>query len=245
MSDHSSHPDSAPPEVGTALERLTDPAADLRARAGALRALTSELVRSGRGAGRPARWLADALLDLAPRLTVRDYDTLQRAHPGLDREELADALVATAAKLTSAIGAAGGAVAAVEWVAPPALLSVPVQLAAETLAVAAIETRLLGELHEVYGEVPAAAGARRMIAYVGAWAQRRGVDPLDGGSLGAVLGGAAKRQLRHRLIGRLGRNLTTLGPLLTGAAAGSLINGRETRNLAAKVRQDLRRRTPG
>ena len=47
-----------------------------------------------------------------------------------------------------------------EFAAPPTLLTAPVQLAAETLLVAAIEIKLLAELHEVYG-VPADRPAAR------------------------------------------------------------------------------------
>jgi hypothetical protein len=42
----------------------------------------------------------------------------------------------------------------------------------------------------------------------------------------------------------MGRNVSTLGPLLTGAAAGAVINARETRRLADEVRADLRRHLP-
>jgi hypothetical protein len=34
----------------------------------------------------------------------------------------------------------------------------------------------------------------------------------------------------------------SLGPLFTGAAAGAMLNGRETRKLGRDVRQDLRKR---
>ncbi len=187
------------------------------------------------------KWLADVFLDVAPRLPVRDLPTLRAHHGGLSGEALADALVTAAAKATGAVGAAGGALAAVEWAAPPTLLTAPVQLSAETLAVAAIETKLLAELHAVYGAVPGGAPRERALAYVTAWAQRRGLDPLERGSMHSMLGGAAKRQLRRRIVGRFGRNMTTLGPLLTGAAAGAVVNARETRRLADVVRADLRR----
>ena len=36
--------------------------------------------------------------------------------------------------------------------------------------------------------------------------------------------------------------LDSLGPLLTGAAAGAILNGRETRKLGQQIRNDLRRR---
>jgi hypothetical protein len=44
------------------------------------------------------------------------------------------------------------------------------------------------------------------------------------------------------LLRRFGRNLTTLGPLLTGAAVASYLNRRATRSLGDKIRKDLRKR---
>jgi hypothetical protein len=43
---------------------------------------------------------------------------------------------------------------------------------------------------------------------------------------------------------RATRSAVSLGPLLTGAAAGALINGRETRRLGNDIREDLRRSSP-
>jgi hypothetical protein len=207
--------------------------------------LADALGRSARNAGTGAvlrgRWLADVMADVAPRIPVRDLATLRAHHHGLDGEDLADALVSTASRATAAVGAAGGALVAVEWTAPPSLLvTLPVQLAVETLAVAAIEVKLLAELHAVYDAVPAGSSTQHGRAYLMAWANRRGLDPSApmGGTL--ALGAAAKQQLRRRLAGRLGRNFTTVGPLLTGAVAGSVINARETRKLGARVREDLR-----
>ena len=74
--------------------------------------------------------------------------------PGPSDDDLAQSLISGAAKTSSAIGAAGGALAAVEFAAPPTLLTAPVQVVAETLVVAAAEIKLIAELHEVYG-VPA------------------------------------------------------------------------------------------
>jgi hypothetical protein len=39
----------------------------------------------------------------------------------------------------------------------------------------------------------------------------------------------------------MGRNLTTLGPLFTGAAIGAEMNRRSTRSLGDEVRKDLRK----
>jgi len=50
--------------------------------------------------------------------------------------------------------------------------------------------------------------------------------------------------LQRRLTARAGRSLFSLGPLLTGAVAGGLINRRETRKLGRMLRDDLRARSP-
>ena len=47
-----------------------------------------------------------------------------------------------------------------------------------------------------------------------------------------MLGTAARKELQTTLLKRFGRNLTTLGPLLTGAAVASYLNRRATRGSA-------------
>lgn len=208
--------------------------------------LARALVSSARSAGRASvlggGWLVDLMIDTAPRIQVRDLETLRRHHPGLDRDDLAQALVSGAAKATGAVGAAGGALAAVEFAAPPTLLTAPVQIAAETLLVAAIEVKLISELHEVYEVHPSGTTRQRMQGFLMAWTERRGIDPFAPATLRFSLGSAAKRSLRNRLVRRAGRNLTTLGPLMSGAVAGSVVNHRETRRLGEQVRDDLRAR---
>jgi hypothetical protein len=227
--------------VGSDLDRL-----DGGSRKRDLGRLTRSLVVSARGAGRASvlggRWLTDLLIDVAPRIPLRDQATLQAQHPGLSPDDLAQTIISGAAKATAAVGAAGGALAAVEFAAPPTLLSAPAQIAAETLLVAAIEVKLIAELHEVYGVAATGTGRARATAYLASWTNRRGLDPLDPGSLRLTLGAPAKVALRRRLIRRAGRNLTTMGPLMSGAVAGSVINHRETRNVGEQVRADLRRR---
>jgi hypothetical protein len=217
-----------------------------RERARDLGRLTTALAASARTAGRASvlggTWLADLVLDVAPRIPFRDGPTLQAQHPGLSDDDLAQVIISGAAKTSATVGAAGGALAAVEFTAPPTLLTAPVQLAAETLLVATVEIKLIAELHEVYG-VPATGPLRgRAVAYVVAWSERRGIDPLSPSLLTFSLGASAKRALRNRLIRRAGRNLATLGPLMSGAVAGSVVNHRETRRLGEQVRDDLRHR---
>ncbi|MGK5443017.1 hypothetical protein ACSNN7_14545 [Micromonospora sp. URMC 105] len=188
------------------------------------------------------RWMTDTVADVAPHVPVRDLATLRRHFPGLDDEALAERLVRNASRATAGVGAAGGGIAAVEWVATPTLLSAPVLLAAETVAVVAIELKLIGELHEVYHVPLPISGSQRAIALVQSWASQRGINPMmPGVGVGAVLGTAARKELRDTLLKRFGRNLTTLGPFLTGAAVASYLNRRATRALGDELRRDLRR----
>jgi hypothetical protein len=82
---------------------------------------------------------------------------------------------------------------------------------------------------------------------VGAWADRSGVALVPGGlalAVGSPLRRRLQRRLQRRLVARAGRSAASLGPLLTGAAAGALLNRHETRRLGHDVRADLRRRSP-
>jgi hypothetical protein len=189
------------------------------------------------------QWMVDAITDITPHLPVRDLDTLRRHYDGLDGDQLAERLVRNASRVTTGIGAAGGGVAAFEWVATPTLLSAPVLLAAETVAVVAVEIKLIGELHEVYRHPVSGNGTQRAVSLIQAWAQRRGVNPLaPGRGIAAALGVAARKELRDRLLKRFGRNLTTLGPMLTGAAVAGYLNRRATLQLGDEIRKDLRAR---
>ncbi|MFL6139951.1 MAG: hypothetical protein ACJ74O_19420 [Frankiaceae bacterium] len=238
-------PAEGPDEVLSLVRRLTsgdDDAAEGGTRRTIIR-LVGALAANARTAGLLAvaggRWLADLVVDVAPQLQIRDLPTLQAAHEGRTGDALAEALVRTASRTTAAVGAAGGAIAAAEMVVPPTLLGIPLQLAAETLLVVAVELRLIGELHEVHGQPVAGSARQRATALVTAWARRRGVDPLGAGVAGA-LGIAARRELRARVLRRLGRNVTTLAPFLAGAVAGAELNRRETVALAERVLADLR-----
>ncbi|WP_250038189.1 hypothetical protein [Paractinoplanes maris] len=188
------------------------------------------------------RWMSDVVTDVAPHVPVRDVETLRRHFPGLSDDDLADRLIRNAARSTAGVGAAGGGVAAVEWVAPPTLLTAPILLAAETVAVVAVELKLIGELHEIYG-LPIRGGlGQRAAQLIQAWSQQRGVNPLlPGVGVASVLGTAARKELQGTLLKRFGRNLTTLGPLLTGAAVAGYLNRRATKSLGEHVKKDLRR----
>lgn len=207
-------------------------------------ALASSARHAGVAAVASGKWLADVVVDAAPRLPIRDLATLQRQFPGQSGEELADTLVRQAMVATAAIGVTGGALSALKWTAPPTLLTVPVQLAVETAAVAAVEIKLVAELHQVYG-YPAHGGAtQRGTAYALAWANRRGVNPLEPATMSAALGSVARQRVQRRLLGRAGRGLGVVAPMMLGAAYGALSNRRQTRLVADELRVDLRRNRP-
>jgi hypothetical protein len=203
---------------------------------------------SGRKAGVVAvasgRWFADTLLEAAPHLPVRDLATLRAHHKGLEGEALADALTRNATLATAAVGAGGGALAAVSWSTPVSLATVPLQLAVETLAVAVIEIKLVAELHEVYGLPVSGTGTQRGLTFAAAWANRRGVNPLDPVSAASVVTRATRARVQRRLVSRTGRSVGTATPFLIGAAYGAWLNRRTTADLADQMRLDLRRRRP-
>lgn len=240
------HDEAAETEVAELVGKLTEPGSlDGAERRRLVRRLGFALADAARRAKTSGvvggRWLADLFASIAPRLPIRDLEALQEHHYGLTGEQLADDLVRTASKATMAVGAVGGAVAAAEFTAPPLLLSAPAQLVAETLVVAAIEVKLIAELHEVYGVRVQGNGSQRAVAFTGAWSKQRGVDPMAPATVTLALGTAAKAALRKRLLRTLGRHLTTLGPFLTGAVAGGALNRMATRRLAEVIRADLRR----
>ncbi|MET8974838.1 hypothetical protein ABZX85_04395 [Streptomyces sp. NPDC004539] len=182
-------------------------------------------------------YLADRIIENAPRIPVRDLRTLQGQFPGLGPEELADKLVAGAANASATVGAGVGAAAMLP--VPPAM---PAELAAEITGVAAIELKLIAELHEVYGLRPPGNLKDRSTAYLRSWSGERGVDVLKPSSVNSALGGQMKRELRQQIMKRMVRNLPNLTPFLVGAAVGAVMNRRDTRKVAAKLRKDLRER---
>lgn len=233
-------------DLGEIVDRLAADDVGGAERGRLLARLTGALAAGLRAAGGRAvltgRYLSDVVTDLAPHVPVRDLDTLREHFGGRTGEELADALVASATRVTAGVGAAGGTLAAAQLAAPPTLLATPLQVAAETVAVVAVELKLVAELHVAYGRQALGPPSQQAAAYLQAWVGKRGLDvtgELPGVS--AVVATAARQQLRARLIRRFGRNATTLAPFLAGALAGAELNRRETRALGDAMRQDLRR----
>ncbi|MEV0323536.1 hypothetical protein ACIBKX_30520 [Streptomyces sp. NPDC050658] len=194
------------------------------------------VLKSGRGAKAGIGYLADRIIENAPRVPIRDLATLRKQFPGLDPEQLADKLIAGAANATSTVGAGVGAAAMLP--VPPAM---PAELAAEITGVAAIELKLIAELHEVYGKRPPGNLKDRSTAYLTAWTEERGIDVAKPASINAALGSQMKRELRQQIMKRMVRNLPNLMPFMVGAAVGAVMNRRDTKKLAERVRKDLRK----
>ena len=229
----------------TATDASGDPASDRRSRQKALAALIPALTRSAKASGIRAvaagRWLADLIIELAPRVPVRDAPTLRRQHPGLSDIEIAERLIRQATMTTAGLGAAAGGLAAVEFLSPPMLLAAPVQLAAEMLTVTAVELKMVAELHELLERPAPGSISERASAYLMSWVRRRAVSPQVGGAgLGAVFGAAAKRELRSQVLRRIGRSTTSLAPFMAGAVAGAEVNRRATKALGETLLAELR-----
>jgi hypothetical protein len=217
------------------------PAPVARRRRAVVRERARELAREGaRRGGARARaglaYIADRIIDNAPRIPVRDLETLRRQFPGLGPEELADKLVTGAATASATVGAGVGAAAMLP--VPPAM---PAELAAEITGVAAIELKLIAELHEIYGLRPPGTLMQRSTAYLRSWSGERGIDVLKPTSMNAALGGQMKRELRQQIMKRMVRDLPNLMPFMVGAAVGAVMNRRDTKKLAARIRADLRK----
>jgi hypothetical protein len=209
------------------------------------------LSRSARGAGVAAvtsgRWLAETVVDMASHVPVRDLATLEAHHGGLSGVALSEALVRNASRSSAAVGAAAGTLMGAEEWLPASWVAVPFELLAETAAMAAIEMKLIGELHEVYGQPVRGTPRDRGYRLARAWADRRGVSGavLIGGApaLGDAIGRETRKELirriRRRVLRRTGTNLAALGPLMIGAAAAAAVNRRSTRRLGESVIESL------
>ncbi len=212
--------------------------------------------RAGARAVASGRWLADIAVDSAGHLPVRDLTALREHHDGLSGALLVRPLIRNASLASAAVGATTGALAAAAETNPATWVTLPVELAVETMIVVAIEMKLVGELHEAAG-YPLARQLRRSGPLVArAWAQSRGIAPPDLAALvrptdtvrltttaSELLGRSSRdaltAQVRRRLVGRAGRNTATFLPLLAGAAAGAELNRRATRKVGTKVAESL------
>ncbi|MEV5985532.1 hypothetical protein AB0L85_10970 [Streptomyces sp. NPDC052051] len=213
------------------------PAPVARRRAAAVRRGIQEGVRKGGSQAKAGlAYLTDRIIELPPRIPVRDLTTLRRQFPGLGPEELADKLVAGAAGASAMVGAGVGAVAMLP--VPPAM---PTELATEITGVAAVEMKLIAELYEVYGVRPSGGLTQRGTTYLRSWTGERGIRVAKPSTIDAAFGGQMKRELRQQIMKRMVRDLPNLMPFMVGATVGAVMNRRDTRRLAERIRTDLRR----
>ncbi|MEU5341139.1 hypothetical protein AB0H18_09940 [Streptomyces sp. NPDC020766] len=220
-----------------ALEVPVPKASVAKRRAAAVGHGVKEGVRKGGSRARAGlAYLTDRIIENAPRIPVRDLATLRRQFPALGPEQLADKLVAGACNATSTVGAGIGAAAMMP--VPPAM---PTELAAEITGVAAIEMKMIAELYEVYGLRPPGSLKQRSTTYLSSWSEERGIDVTKPSTINAALGGQLKRELRQQIMKRMVRNLPNLMPFMVGAAVGAVMNRRDTRKLAERIRRDLRK----
>jgi len=193
----------------------------------------------------PGALLSDLLAAAAPRLPIRDAARLRRAYPGLSDGEIADLLVARAARVTSGIGAAVGGLSAALWFAPATLIALPIELGAETVLVAGVEVVLIGELHELHGRAAPGDVRARAAAYLASWSGQRPVDGAGAPGLGVLLGTAGMRALSRRVSRKMAGAVPGAAPFLIGAALAGKANRRATEKLADRVLTDLRAVDPG
>ncbi|TKJ21671.1 hypothetical protein A6V29_06925 [Blastococcus sp. CCUG 61487] len=152
--------------------------------------------------------------------------------------EIADALVARAARLTSGVGMATGGLAVVRRSVPRSLLTLPLELGAETVLTAAVEVVLVGELHELHGRRPPGDARARASAYLATWSALRSGQGATG--LGPALGAAGLRGLHRRLGRTRAGGVSASAPLLLGATLAGRGHRRATETLADRVLRDLR-----
>ncbi|HLK42080.1 MAG TPA: hypothetical protein VKV34_01970 [Thermoleophilia bacterium] len=207
------------------------------------RALLSRIMDTGKRAGGtvagrgvwPLEALTRRIIRLAPELTIDSGAALRKRYPGRTPDQIADELIARAARAAAAVGAATGAAAFL-----PIPYAWPVELATESVVVIGIEIKLVAELHEAYDTPVGGTSRERALAYLIAWAQQRGAVAPSDATIAA--GSIAAKRLRRRIALRTGRDLVSLGPLLSGAALGAAMNHHETRRLGRRMKRDLRRR---
>lgn len=217
-------------ELGRAVGDLAEGDADRAAFARAVKLAGSSLKAAGAKSVASGRWLAETMVDAVPHIPVRDAATLSAAHGGRTGRALAEELVRAASLRTAGLGAVAGALAGAHSVAPPTWVALPAELVAETLAVVAVELKLVAELHQVYG-----TPVGDTTAIVVAWAEGRGVTKM----LNRTPRRELTKMIQRRLARRAVRNTASWIPLMAGAAAGAELNRRATKALGDKVVADL------
>jgi hypothetical protein len=204
------------------------------------------LVRSARAAGGKAvtsgRWLADTVIDMAPRVPVRDTATLSKHHDGATGAVLARKMIRSSGNVSAAIGGAAGGIMAVQELSVAGAVAIPFELAAETALVVLVELKLVAELHVVAGRELPDGVKDRSVAVLRAWLSGRGISATGlVAARGApdLLSRATRARLGRVLRRRYARNLTSVLPFLTGAAIAAYLNRRATVAIGKELAKDL------
>jgi uncharacterized protein (DUF697 family) len=179
--------------------------------------------------------------EFVPRLPMRDASTLVRHHHGRTGEELADVLVRNASSASAMAGVVGGSLIIATKKSPQAaVVTIPIRLAAEALVIAAIEIKLVAEIHEAYGQPLGRTSGERAQGALREWAALRGIDGSEGIGMVGVLGKVMKRPAQRRAAGGMaGRLLGQKAAFLGAGIAGGAENRKETVALAAELRDRL------
>jgi hypothetical protein len=233
-------------ELGRAIGSLASRDADRGGLTRVAGLATASMRSAGARSVATGRWFTEAMLDAAPHVPVRDLATLSAHHGGLTGAELADALVRSASRTTAGLGALAGALAGAEELAPPTWLAIPAELVVETLAVVAVEMKLVAELQAAFGRPVVGTPTERGLAVAKAWAEGRGVTAAlvaGPGGVAEALGRTTRREvtrlIQRRLARRAMRSLSALAPFMAGAVAGAELNRRATRRLGDSIVRDL------
>ncbi len=238
-------------DLGRAVGDLAGGGADRGKVAQAARLARASMKTAGTKSLATGKWLAETVLDVVPHIPIRDAFALSAQHGYLTGDRLAEEVIRSASRTTAGLGAVAGALAGAQELLPPTWVAIPAELLVETLAVVAVEMKLVAELQEVYGMPVTGTPTERSVAIVRAWAESRGVTAsalVRPGGLAQVFGRGSRqeltRMLQRRLLLRAMRSMSALAPLMAGAVAGAELNRRATRTLGEKVRRDLASR-PG
>ncbi|MDQ6798215.1 MAG: hypothetical protein M3011_09415, partial [Actinomycetota bacterium] len=178
-------------ELGRAIGGLASRETDRSGLTSVARLATASMRSAGARSVSTGRWLTETMLDAAPHVPVRDLATLSAHYEGRRGAELADALIRSAGRTTGGLGALAGALAGLEELAPPTWLAIPAELVVETLAVVAVEMKLVAELQAAFGRPVVGTPAERGLAVAKAWAEGRGVTAAvlaAPGGIGEALG---------------------------------------------------------
>ena len=136
-------------ELGKAVGGLAGDAADRGTLAEVAKLAVLSMKVAGARSLATGKWLAETVVDVVPHIPVRDAALLSAQHDGLTGDRLADEVVRSASHTTAGLGAVAGALAGAHELLRPSWLAIPAELLVETLAVVAVEMKLVAELQEV------------------------------------------------------------------------------------------------